>query len=141
MKKIKIEEKYLEIIRYLFIGGCTTLVSLIIYYGLVFTILNPEKAVELQIANIVSWIASVLFAFVTNRTFVFKSKSEQKKKEFVTFVGSRIITLLLDMFIMFIMVTVLQGNDKIAKLISQVVVIIGNYILSKLVVFKKKSIN
>lgn len=135
----KIYKLQTEIINYLIIGVLTTIVSLIIYYGLVLTILNPENALLLQLANILSWIGSVLFAYVTNRKFVFQSQNKQKGKEFVSFVVARVATLILDMIIMFLGVTILHQNDKIIKLISQVVVIIGNYILSKLFVFRKKA--
>ena len=126
-----------EIINYLIVGVLTTIVSLITYYICVLTFLNPNIAIELQIANIISWIFAVLFAYITNRVFVFKSKEKNIKKEFISFVGSRIITLLLDMLTMLIIVTILHFNDKIAKLIAQVIVTIGNYIISKLFVFKK----
>ena len=130
--------KYAEIIRYLFIGVLTTFVSLLIYYGCVSTILNPNQAIELQIANVISWIGSVLFAYVTNRNFVFHSKEQKKGKEFFSFVGSRVFTLLLDMVMMFFLVTLLHLNDKFIKLLSQVIVIVANYIISKFFVFKKK---
>jgi len=139
MKKIiNLYKKYEEIINYLIIGVLTTVVSLVTYYICVYTFLNPKDALELQIANVISWILSVTFAYITNRIFVFKSKSKQILKEITSFVGARIITLLLDMLIMFIMVTTLNINDKISKLIVQVVVIVLNYIFSKLFVFKKK---
>ncbi len=130
--------KYQEVIRYLVVGVLTTLVSLVIYYILVNTLLNPNSAFELQIANVISWICSVIFAYVTNRKYVFQSKQVKKTKEFVSFVGSRVITLFMDMAIMFLGVTLLHQNDKIFKLLSQVVVIVANYILSKFIVFKKK---
>lgn len=135
---IKIYQKYKEIILYLIFGVLTTLISLVTYYILVSTILNPDKAFELQLANIISWIVSVLFAYITNRRYVFESKNKNKKKEISKFFLSRIMTLIMDMLIMFIGVTVLKGNDKIIKILSQVVVIIANYLLSKLMVFKKK---
>ena len=68
--------KYKEVIMYLIFGVLTTVVSLVTYYALTLTILNPEKAIELQLANIISWILSVAFAYITNRKFVFESKSE-----------------------------------------------------------------
>ena len=120
------------------VGGLTTLVSLIVYYVCVCTFLNASNAIELQIANIISWIISVAFAYITNRVFVFKSKARNIMKEASSFVGSRVITLILDMLIMFIIVTLLHLNDKIGKIVSQIVVIIGNYIISKLFVFKQK---
>ena len=139
MKKINsLYKKYKEIINYLIFGFLTTAVSLITYYALTLTVLNPNISIQLQIANIISWCMGVLFAYFTNRSFVFNSKSKNKFKEFVTFVCARLSTLLLDMAIMFIFVSVLGGNDKIFKLISQVLVIVINYILSKLIIFKDK---
>ena len=137
MKLIEIYKKYKEIINYLIVGALTTVVSLIIYYVCVFTFLNPDNAIELQIANILSWIAGVTFAYFTNRKYVFKSENENKLQESAKFVSSRITTLLLDMLIMWLGVTLLGLNDKIIKIISQILVIIGNYVLSKLFVFKK----
>ena len=133
--------KYKEIIMYLIFGVLTTIISLIVYYALTYTILNPNNSIYLQIANILSWIAGVLFAYVTNRKYVFESKNKNKLKEFTSFVGSRVTTLILDMLIMGVGVSLLHGNDKILKLISQVLVIVGNYVLSKLIVFKKKNNN
>lgn len=127
-----------EVIMYLIFGVLTTVVSLLVYYGCIYTFLNPENAVQLQIANIISWIAGVAFAYITNRRFVFESNEANQLKEISKFVTSRLATLFLDMIIMFIGVTCLHGNDKIVKLISQVLVIIGNYIFSKLFVFKKQ---
>lgn len=133
--------KYKEIIMYLIFGVLTTVISLIVYYALTYTILNPNNSIYLQIANILSWIAGVLFAYFTNRKYVFESKNKNKLKEFASFVGSRVTTLILDMLIMGVGVSLLHGNDKILKLISQVLVIVGNYVLSKLIVFKKKNNN
>lgn len=127
-----------EVIMYLIFGVLTTVVSLLVYYGCIYTFLNPENAVQLQIANIISWIAGVAFAYITNRKFVFESNEANQLKEISKFVTSRLATLFLDMIIMFIGVTCLHGNDKMVKLISQVLVIIGNYIFSKLFVFKKQ---
>lgn len=137
-KCLKIYKKNEEIINYLIVGGLTTLLSLIVYYICVHTFLDANNGFELQIANIISWIAGVTFAYVTNRIFVFKSKEKNILKECTSFVGSRIITLLLDMLIMFLFVTVFKIDDLIAKIISQIVVIVGNYIISKLFVFKNK---
>ena len=130
--------KYKEIINYLIVGGLTTVLALGVYYGSVLTFLDPQDKIQLQIANVLSWTAGVIFAYFTNRKFVFESKEENKLKEFGSFVGARIITLLMDMAIMGISVSLLHFNDKIMKLFSQVVITISNYIFSKLFVFKKK---
>ncbi len=131
-------DKYREIIIYLIVGVLTTIVSLFSYYICVNTILDPNNGIELQIANIISWSLAVLFAYFANRTFVFKSKTNNKLKEASSFVLSRVLTLLIDMTIMFLLVTCLKQNDKIAKLVVQVVVTILNYLFSKLFVFKKE---
>lgn len=136
-KLINIYKDKKEIINYLIIGVLTTLVSLITYYLLTFTILDPNNDIQLQIANIISWIISVAFAYITNRKFVFESKSKDIKKELSKFVSSRITTLIIDMLLMFILVSLLHFNDKVIKLIVQVIVIILNYIFSKLFVFNK----
>ena len=142
LKKIlDLYKKYKEIINYLIFGVLTTIVNLVIKYILLFTILNPTNAFELQVAIIISWIAGVLFAYFTNRKFVFESKNENKLKEFISFVVARITTLLLEMFIMWFFVTLLKLNSDlyvvIFTLVAQVAVVIGNYIFSKLFVFKK----
>ena len=129
--------KYKERINYLIFGVLTTVVSLATYYICVYTFLNPDNSLQLQVANIVSWIAGVTFAYITNRKFVFESEEQEKLKEAGKFVTSRIATLLTDMLIMFIGVTILKLNDKIIKLISQIIVIIANYLLSKMLVFRK----
>ena len=138
MEKIKeLYLKYKEVINYLIFGVLTTVVALVVYYISVFTFLKPENAIQLQIANILSWIAGVTFAYFTNRKFVFESKEKNKVKEAGKFVLARVITLIMDMLIMWLGVTVLHLNDKIIKLISQILIIVFNYIFSKLFVFKK----
>lgn len=138
MEKIKeLYIKYKEIINYLIVGGLTTVISLIVYYVAVYTVLDPTNAFQLQVANILSWVAGVTFAYFTNRKFVFESKEPNKLKEATKFVGSRISTLLLDMLVMWLGVIILAFNDKIMKIISQVLVIVGNYVISKFFVFKK----
>ena len=126
-----------EFIFYLIFGVLTTIVSLSVYYFCVLTFLNPNNAFQLQIANILSWILAVAFAYATNRKFVFESKDPNKLKELIKFVTARLLTLFLDMLVMFILVTLLHFNDKISKLISQVIITISNYIFSKIFVFKK----
>lgn len=133
---IKIYKKYEELINYLIIGILTTIVSLATYYLLTLTVLDANNKVYLQIANIISWLASVTFAYFTNRKFVFKVKNKSNIKECLNFYISRISTLLIDMIIMYIFVSRLKFDNKIVKLIAQVVIIILNYILSKFIVFK-----
>lgn len=130
-------KEYREIISYLFIGVLTTIVSLASYYILTTLFLSPNNAISLQIANIISWIISVLFAYITNRKYVFLSSDKNILKEFGKFTLSRVTTLLIDMALMFIFVSILHFNDKLIKIIVQVVIIVLNYIFSKLLVFRK----
>lgn len=144
MEKIKeLYTKHKELINYLIFGVLTTVVSLVTKYLLLFTVLDANNGIELQIAVIVSWVVACLFAYVTNRIWVFESKSENIFKEMVKFFAARLATLGLEMLIMFVFVTALGLNSDtwvvIWTLISQVLIIIGNYILSKLLVFKNNN--
>lgn len=130
--------KYKEIIIYLIFGILTTIVSLLTYYLLTYTILNPEIPLELQTANIISWITCVTFTYITNRKYVFNSQNKNIIKEIIKFYISRLSTLFLDMSFMYIFVTKLNLNDKIIKIIINIIIIILNYILSKILVFKPK---
>ena len=139
MKKcMELYKQYKEIINYLIVGVLTTVVSLGAYYACVLTFLDPENAIQLQVANIISWVAAVTFAYFTNRKFVFESKNPDMLKEASAFVGARVATLLMDMLCMFIMVTCMGWSDKIAKLVVQVIVTVANYVFSKIFVFRKK---
>ena len=137
-KILSLIRQHREIVSYLIVGGLTTVVSLGTYYLCVALFLDPKDPVQLQAANIISWIAAVTFAYFTNRRFVFQSTNPNRPREAAGFFASRVGTLLMDMGIMFMLVTVFGGNDKIAKLIVQVVVTVANYVFSKLFVFRKK---
>lgn len=131
-----------EIWNYLIVGVLTTVVSLAIKWGLLFTILDAKNGFQVQVAVVASWIGAVIFAYITNRIFVFKSKSKNYLKEISSFVLGRIATLLMEMFIMWFFVTLLKLNSDtwvlVFTLVCQVLVTIFNYILSKLFVFKKE---
>lgn len=142
MKKIwNLYHKYEEIVNYLIVGGLTTLISLAVKYGLLFTILDASNAMELQIAVIASWVLAVLFAYFANRIFVFHSKSKEYLKEVSGFVAGRIATLVMEMVIMWFFVTLLGLDSNlwiiIWTIVCQILVIVGNYVISKLFVFKK----
>lgn len=134
----KYYSKYKEIVNYVIVGGMTTLVSLGSYYLMVMTVFDPQNAIQLQAANIISWVAAVTFAYFTNRVFVFDSKNKNKVLEAASFVATRLMSLLLDMFFMFLFVTVIMINDKLAKIMVQFVVMLTNYLLSKFFVFRKR---
>lgn len=134
---ISIYNKYSEIINYLIFGFLTTVITLVVYYLLTFYIFDPNDFIFLQIANVLSWIFGVVFAYITNKRYVFRSKGENIINEFTKFSFARLTTLFLDMLVMFIGVTIMNGNDKIIKVLSQIMVIVSNYLFSKIVVFKK----
>ena len=131
-----------ELWNYLIVGGLTTVVAIVVKFGLLFTVLDATNPVQLQVAVIISWIVAVLFAYVTNRIYVFKSHSKEIFKELVSFCGGRVLTLLLDMFIMWFFVTLLKLDSNVWvfvwTMVSQILVIIFNYIISKIFVFKKE---
>lgn len=143
MQKIKdLYLKYKEVINYLIFGVLTTVVNLVTKYILLFTVLDASNGFELQIAVVISWIVACLFAYITNRIFVFESKSKQILKEIIAFFTARLVTLGMEMLIMFIFVTALKLNSDlwvvIWSVVSQAIVIIANYIFSKLIIFKNK---
>ena len=138
---VDIYKKYEEIINYIIVGVLTTIVSLVVKWLLLFTVFDPKNAVMLQNAVIISWIIAVTFAYITNRIFVFKSENKNILKEIASFFGARLFTLLMEMFIMWFFVTFLKLNSNefvfIWTIVVQVLVMISNYIFSKLFVFKR----
>ena len=119
-----------EVLSYLFFGGCTTLVNL-----LVFWLLRLLK-IGVYLSNGIAWVIAVLFAFITNKLFVFESKGKALKQG-VSFFIFRLISLVIDMGIMYLLIDVLNWNDLLSKIITNVFVIIINFIFSKIFIFKK----
>ncbi len=130
-KALDLYFKYKEVINYLIVGGLTTLVSIGSYAIYRFFIPNYVTC------TILSWVTAVLFAYVTNRIFVFESKEAKVFIEFIKFIACRLFTLGSELLTMWILVDLLSINDLIAKIVVQVIVVVLNYILSKLLVFKK----
>ncbi len=152
-----------EIITYIIFGVLTTAVNLVTFYifkkifisigweGVFNKLLGSagwDKALKLLgsgtdylDATVIAWTVAVIFAFVTNKLIVFESKSWKPAvagKEFVGFIGARLFSLLVELVFMFVMVTLLKWNDFVAKFIVQVIVVILNYVFSKLLIFKNK---
>lgn len=128
--------KYKEICNYLVVGALTTLVSLLSYF-ILSRILDINNNFNFILSNTISWILSVIFAYITNKIYVFETKNSNILKEFTKFISSRIITYLIDLLLMFIFVKVIFINNDISKLLVQVIILVLNYIFSKLIVFKK----
>lgn len=131
-KGFEIYKKYKMPILYLIFGGLTTLLNIgtyLFFYHLI-KIGNVPS-------NIIAWIAGVIFAFITNKIYVFESKSKSIFYELATFLACRLGTGLIDLGIMFVTVDILFWNATLMKIISNVIVIILNFVFSKLIVFKK----
>ena len=134
-KLLNLYKKYEEIINYILVGGITTVISILSYF-LIRTILKSDTSLNVQISTVFSWIVAVTFAYFANRIFVFKSNNS-RKTEAVKFVTSRIMSLLIEMLVMFILTSVVKINDKVAKVLVQFIIVILNYLFSKIFVFKK----
>ena len=127
--------KYYDILVYLFFGVLTTLVNYIVYLPC-YNLLHLSAAVS----NAIAWVVAVAFAYLTNKPFVFRSYDWSAKTvvpELTKFVGSRVASGALETAIIFVTVDLLQWNGNVMKLITSVLVVILNYVASKLLVFKK----
>ena len=133
----KIYKKNEEVISYLVFGGLTTLVNLIVFYGF-----DTVLGVQYLIANAISILASIIFAFFTNKKYVFKSETVTARawlKEFFLFCSFRLISAGFDMLSMFILIGMLEWNSNFAKLATQIIVVFLNYFFSKWFIFNKES--
>lgn len=133
----KYEEKWL----YLVFGGLTTVVSIVTKLGL-FALVPGEPKWESTAGVIFSWICAVTFAFFTNKKYVFKNETKTSKEfwtVFASFYGARVATLAMEWVIFFICCDILKINKTIITFLSQVLIFIANYVLSKLFVFRKKN--
>ena len=132
----KILNKYNKIILYLFFGVCTTIVNIISYYVMAHLL---HKSV--MFSTVVAWILAVLFAYITNRKWVFDSKANSSKEifnEIISFFACRLATGVVDWLMMFILVEKIGLNDIVIKIIANIIVIILNYVASKLIIFTDK---
>ncbi len=128
----KTYKKYKEVISYLFFGVLTTVVNYIVYL-----VCTMFAGMNFGVATVIAWFFAVAFAYVTNKLFVFNSRGTNVKKELTSFLFFRILSLGIDIIFMQITVGMLLFNDKIMKLLSNVVVVAANYVFSKIFIFKK----
>lgn len=129
------EKKLWEVFIYLFFGGLATVVNLVTF-ALAFQLFGWSW----PLSNAFSWICSVLFAFVTNKLWVFHSKTESFLAllwEFSKFLVARIVSFGMDMACMYLFIDLLHTGNFIAKIVTQIVVVIANYVFSKVFIFKK----
>lgn len=129
-------KRYNSVLSYLFFGFCTTAVNVAVYAFC-------EKTVNLPVAvsTVIAWVVAVSFAFVTNKAFVFRSKSWSKTvavREAISFFLCRVATGVFDLFFMIVTVDLLDWSGSAMKLLSNMVVIVLNYIASKFVIFKRR---
>ena len=141
---MKIYNAKREVFDYLIFGVLATVVNWAAYIitsrVYIVHLIPDDETLMKMVSNVIAWIAAVLFAYWTNRTFVFKSEVTGKGavfKEFVAFIGARITTFLVEMFLFWIMIDKMHINDIVSKVVISVVVIILNYVFSKLFIFKK----
>ena len=130
-----------EAIRYIIVGICTTLFNLVCFAVLtkVFALVIFDEGLNVTVSNFLSVILSILFAYITNKLFVFRSHCKTFGElffEFIKFVGARGITMIIEVGGVFLLFNILGIHEFISKLFTQVIVIIGNYFISKLIVFK-----
>lgn len=124
------KKNLMELIIYVIVGGFTTLVNFIVFY------ICTSFQMYWFFANIFAWIVAVLFAYITNRIYVFKSKENDTKKEFIQFVGLRLLTLGIESALMFVCIQMLDINENISKIAVSFTTIVGNYIFCKFLIFK-----
>lgn len=139
-KIIDLYKKYEEVIMYLIFGVLTTVVNFVVYFIAIHIL--GDSDLSKTISNALSWFFSVLFAFFTNKIFVFKHKSENAKDfimEAFKFYGCRVFSGILDIGIFALCVNVFHFNDVIVKIFTQVLVVILNYVFSKILIFKNKN--
>ena len=127
--------KYKEPLLYLFFGGLTTLISIFVFW-----LFNGPFGLNELVANLISWVLAVLFAFLTNKTWVFKSTGQEKSflQLMLSFYAGRLLTLGIEELLLFVFITWLGFNSMAVKIVAQVVVIVLNYVISKLLVFRDK---
>ena len=120
-----------ELVLYVLFGAFTFFVNIAVYF-----LFEDVLGVNYLISNIVAWFFSVLFAYITNRIWVFESKSPNILKEMALFFGGRIFSGVVDTALMYLFIDVMMIGDTISKIVVQIIVIVLNYIFSKLIVFK-----
>lgn len=129
-------DRYGEIINYLIFGVATTVVNIVVFF-----LFDTVLSIPYLIANAIAIILSILFAFFTNKKYVFKSQATSRQdswEEFVRFVSFRVLSGLFDMLSMWILVDMLLFGTNLAKLLTQFIVVVLNYVFSKFFVFKQE---
>lgn len=149
MQKVRsLLKKHKELILYVIFGGLTTLVNYVVYF------LCKAVGLSYSPATVIAWIVAVGFAYIVNRVWVFESKSRGVRavlREIILFVGARLFSLVLELGVMFVGMDLLQAGrwvislsaadlplgEFLTKTVAQILVVLSNYVFSKLVIFRK----
>lgn len=124
-----------ETISYVIFGVLTTIINLTLYY-----FFSKIININYLISNIISWIISVIFSYITNKLYVFNSKDKRMDvivKEFIKFINCRLTSGFIEVLLLFLLVDIMKINDIISKLAIGVIVVVLNFIFSKIFVFQK----
>lgn len=120
-----------ELVLYVVFGAFTFLVNIVTYF-----LFQSVMGINYLVSNVLAWFFSVLFAYITNRRWVFESKSPNILKEMSLFFGGRIFSGVVDTVLMYLFIDVLVLGNTFSKIVVQIIVIVLNYVFSKLIVFK-----
>lgn len=139
-KLANIYEKHKEGMRYIVFGVLTTLVSIVVSAFLYYLVLNNlDEELRVNVSTAISIVAAWIFAYITNKKYVFESKTNNLKdliREIVSFVGCRFATAIIEMMLMNLFVTILKYDYMLMKIIVNIIIIILNFVFSKLIIFK-----
>ena len=126
------KKNIIELLNYVVVGGLTTLVNFVVYF------FCTHIQLHYLIANVIAWIFAVLFAYIANRKYVFKSEGNDQKAEFLQFVSLRAVTLVVESLLLFVCIQLAAMNENIAKIFVSIVTVIGNYVFCKFMIFYQK---
>ncbi|WP_203664758.1 GtrA family protein [Lacticaseibacillus sp. 53-4] len=135
VKQALVAKRLWDILTYIFFGGLTTVINIVVFG------LSTRVGLNWQIANFIAWLLSVLFAFVTNKLWVFNSHTENFTAllwEFIKFMFARVVSLGIDYACMFLFINAIGWSSMVAKILTQIVIIVANYAFSKFIIFRHK---
>ena len=130
-KRIQISEQYKELLRYLIIGGLTTIISIISFH-------LSNQFLSWTISNLISWFVAVTFAYFTNKCYVFRSTDTFCVFEILSFFGMRLCSLAMDMALMVLFIQIFYLSNTLSKILVQFAIVVLNYFFSKFIIFKRK---
>lgn len=130
---INLYYKYRQIWLYLFFGTITTLINILVYQALI------NFNIDYLFSNIIAWVISVFIAFIFNIKYIFENVENKMIREFINFYFSRVFTLIIDMILMYIGVSLLLLDSLLVKIVVNILIIGINYVIAKFIIFKKSN--